>query len=861
VSIRTTCRLAGLAAATITCVPSLGHAQGTADVPAEEAASARIVVAAPAEGIRIDGSLDEAAWAAAIPTTGFTQTEPNEGEPSSHPAEVRVLRGGDALYVGAHLFDSNPAAIRRPLGRRDAIGQADLFLLALDALNDRRTAYVFAVSAGGVLYDAVSQGNDDDSWNAVWDGVARIVNDGWVVEMRIPYSQLRFAEGVDSWAINFSRQIPRNDEQSFWAPFTQAQAQSGIVQYFGRLEGVGGLRPRRVVQATPYALTRARRFEDDALPGQADASYSLDGGADLKLGLASNLILDLAVNPDFGQIEADPAELNLSTFETFFDERRPFFLEGTQIFNLRVGNDDGALLYTRRIGAASRLLGAAKLSGQSAGGLSFGALAATTGRDADPDRTYGALRMRRQLGGQNYIGAGVSGFDFAPNDSAETPIRSIAGATDWDIRMGGDEEWKLDGSLAGTTRQVAGEDVRRGYALYVGFDRVKGWFTPGSGLRFYSPGFELNDVGRFRQNDVIQARLGGNYIFNRGRPVGPFRRLNLGAFGTHTWRYADGTNRGLEVFGFGGGQLQNFHELNIEFGTTGVGGLDVRETRGLGPVVNVAEAHVSINYGTDQRRQLRLYPGFYVGVAEDGATDFTPYGTLEWTANDRLNLSFNGFLEIRDGWRAWAANEGLIRTSEGLFIGAEAAAPDDLDPSALELLPMSSGEIDELLQGITPFAGTVPVEGGVGYHLPTFATRDTRQLRLTARATWLFSTDISLQLYANALAARGRLDEWRLLAGEDDLRDFGAYPKRRDFAHQTFNANAVLRWEYRPGSTLFVVFTQARGDNLEEELLLDPLSTPPRSPFQTTTAAQLGDTFRLFPDNVILVKLNYLLMR
>src|SRR5687767_6161592 len=206
------------------------------------------------------------------------------------------------------------------------------------------------------MYDAVSHGDDDDSWNAVWDGAARIVSDGWVVEMRIPYSQLRFAEGVDSWAINFSRQIPRNDEQSFWAPFTEAQAQSGIVQYFGRLEGVGGLRPRRVVQATPYALTRARRFEDDVVPGQAEASYAVDGGADLKLGLASNVILDLTVNPDFGQVEADPAELNLSTFETFFDERRPFFLEGTQIFNLLIGNGDGALLYTRRIGAASRLL-------------------------------------------------------------------------------------------------------------------------------------------------------------------------------------------------------------------------------------------------------------------------------------------------------------------------------------------------------------------------------------------------------------------------------------------------------------------------------------------------------------------------
>ncbi len=815
-----------------------------------------------AEGIRVDGVLDEPSWGTAVATTGFTQVDPEEGEPATQPAEVRVLRGGDALYVGAHLFDSEPALIRRPLGRRDDPGQADLFIVALDALNDRRTAYLFGVSAGGVLLDAFFEGGDDDeSWNAVWDGAARVVEDGWVVEMRIPYSQLRFAEGVDSWTINFSRKIPRNNEQSFWAPFTDAQATAGIVQYFGRLDGLGNVRPRRVLQMTPYALTRARRFEDEAFPGRADASYSLDGGVDLKLGLASNLILDLTVNPDFGQVEADPAQLNLSTFETFFDERRPFFLEGTQIFNLLLGNGDGALLYTRRIGAASRLLGAAKLSGQTAGGLSVGALAALTGDDADPDRTYGALRMRQQLAGQNYVGAGVSGFDFAPSDTSETPLRTLAVAADWDFRLGDDEQWKIDGSFAGTTRQVAGEDVRRGYALYVGFDRVKGWFTPGSGLRFYSPGLELNDVGRFRQTDVIQARLGANYIFNRGQPIGPYRRFNLGAFGTQTWRYDDGTNRGFDVFGFSGGQLLNFHELNFEFGASGVGGVDVRETRGLGPVTNVGEAHISVHYGTDQRRQLRLYPGFYVGLAENGATDFTGFGTLEWTASDRLALEFDAFMEFRDGWRAWAANEALIRTPDGLFIGAAAGAPDDVDPGTLELLPLSAGEADELLAGIEPFEGSIPVAGGVGYHLPIFATRDTRQLQLTARATWLFSTQLSLQVFANALAARGRLDDWRLLAAADDLRDFDVYPKRRDFSRQTFNANAVLRWEYRPGSTLFVVWTQARGDSFDEELLLTPTTIPPRSPFDTSTASQLGDTFQLFPDNVLLVKLNYLLMR
>jgi hypothetical protein len=251
----------------------------------------------------------------------------------------------------------------------------------------------------------------------------------------------------------------------------------------------------------------------------------------------------------------------------------------------------------------------------------------------------------------------------------------------------------------------------------------------------------------------------------------------------------------------------------------------------------------------------------YVGLAFDGATDITPYGELEWVASDRLNLSLSTFYEVRDGWRAWAANEGLIRTSEGLFIGGSATSPDQLDPARLQRLDLTAAEADALLAGIEPFAGALPVEGGVGYYVPVFGTRDTRQLRMTARASWLFSTNLSLQLYANALTARGRLDDWRLLAAVDDLRDFDAYPKRRDFSTQAFNANAVLRWEYRPGSTLFVVWTQGRGDFFEEELLLDPSTAPPRSPFDATTRDQLGDLFGLFPDNTLLVKLNYLLMR
>ena len=202
----------------------------------------------------------------------------------------------------------------------------------------------------------------------------------------------------------------------------------------------------------------------------------------------------------------------------------------------------------------------------------------------------------------------------------------------------------------------------------------------------------------------------------------------------------------------------------------------------------------------------------------------------------------------------------LFRSPDGLFIGSSAGTPDELDLATLQPLGLSDADADALLAGLTPYDGAIGLPDAVGYYAPVFGQRDTRTVSLTARGAWLFSPTLSLQLYAQAFTARGRIHDWSLLAGPDDLRPFDAYPKRRDFSIQSFNANAVLRWEYRPGSTLFVVWTQARGDDLFEELLLTG-APPPRSPFDATSTGQLRDTFRLFPDNVLLVKLSYLVMR
>jgi hypothetical protein len=435
---------------------------------------------------------------------------------------------------------------------------------------------------------------------------------------------------------------------------------------------------------------------------------------------------------------------------------------------------------------------------------------------------------------------------------------------DWDFRLGAEDQLLLEGSLAGSVRDdldpASTDPAERGYALYVGFDKIRGFFTPGSGLRIYSDDFQINDVGRFQQNDLISARLGAGYLLNQGNAFGPFRRVNVFGGGTQVWRYADGTNRGLNLFAGGGLEFRGFEGLFLNFNAEGLGGYDVRETRGLGPVYNVASAGLNVNFNTDERRRLVFYPGGFFGLQEGGGGVVETWADLDWTANDRLTLSFGAFAGFGDDWRAWAANEGLVQTPDGLFIGASDGEPGAFTADDLHPLGLDAAGTAALLDGVTPWEGALTIPDATGYFVPVFARRDVRQASVSTRANVIFRPNLSLQLYGRVFAARGQYTDFQLLASPDELRDFDAYPKRRDFAFESFQANAVLRWEYRPGSTLFVVWTQARNDGIEEALLLDG-TPPPGSPFQTGTGTQLRDAFRIYPDNVFLVKLSYLLMR
>jgi hypothetical protein len=381
-------------------------------VPAQNGAEkpVHVVNAFPVSGrIVLDGILNDEGWADVVPETEFTQRDPDEGEPATERTELRIVFDDSAIYFGVRLFDTEPAKIVRRLSRRDNYADADTFTVQLSPYRDRLTGALFEISAAGVQRDAIIS-NDvftDYSWEGVWESAVRIDDEGWCAEFRIPFSQLRFPPAERQlWGINATRFIHRKNERA-WLQMVPKN-ENGVASRMDDLEGIEGIEAKRHLELMPYVVARSEFIEPSALnnPFNDGSRQFAATGLDIKYGLASNFTLNATINPDFGQVEVDPAVVNLSAFETFFEERRPFFIEGGQIFRNfgQLGSNnfwgfnrqEPNVFYTRRIGrqpqgsatgdfvdrpTATTILGAAKLTGKTRGGWTLGLIEAVTGRE------------------------------------------------------------------------------------------------------------------------------------------------------------------------------------------------------------------------------------------------------------------------------------------------------------------------------------------------------------------------------------------------------------------------------------------------------------------------------------------------
>ncbi len=813
--------------------------------------------------IAIDGRLDETGWHEAEAISGFLQSEPEEGTPASQKTEVRVLYGASDVYIGAVLFDDEASDIQQTLGRRDDMNRADWFVVSIDSYLDRKTAYVFGVNAAGVQFDAIRTGTGfgggpnrgmDESWDAVWASNVHVNSEGWVVEMRIPYSMLRFAKAsTQAWGIHFERRMPRRGEEVQWPLVLRAERNNQVANY-GTLQGLDDIAPRRNVQVRPYTVSRLQTEEHPDEPGEITRDGTFDVGGDLKIGLGTNITLDATINPDFGQVEADPAELNLTAFETFFDERRPFFVEGTQIYEFRIGQggpgDGGNLLYTRRIGAEAPIIGATKLSGRTAGGLSFGVLGASTGHDFDPGRHYGVVRLSQQFQSLSSVGGILTVFD-GPEEE-EGRLRSLAGGADWDLRFR-DNTYNLEGFASFTHRRwsVEDESPETGVAASLKAAKRQGSFRYDLAANLFDDQYNPNDVGRLRRNNYVSLDTGIDYQVNDNKPFGPFQRGFIGFNTGHQWAYVDGLYLGTDMRMFSRWTLRSFQGLGFDFFVDyPFGGYDIFETRGLGPRAQPVAVEFGGEFETDDRRAWRVGPEVSLTFMEDGGREYEVEIRGNWNVGSRLTLSADVEAEWEDDVIAWSSNESFIRGDAGWLIGAEADAPDELGPDDYVSFD-DQGSLDNVFRSVDPF----DEEGH--YYVPIFGPRDTRSMDVTLRSSITFTRNLSLQIYGQLFVARGRYADFQILQDRDTLVPVETFPKRDDFAFSSVQANTVLRWEYRPGSTLYLVWTHGR--RAEDEL--NPLAPWGASPYNTPMDRQIADAFDIIPNNVFLIKLNYTFLR
>jgi hypothetical protein len=853
-------------------------------------------------GISIDGVLDERDWAAAPAITELRQTEPVEGSAVSEATDVRIVYDDDAIYVGARLDDR--AAVTTRLARRDAgLGDSDRFVVLLDSYHDHETAYRFWTNPSGVKGDAVVSGNQtgggDSSWDPVWDLATGVTASGWIVEMRIPFSQLRFGpQDVQTWGIQVERFINRNQEQATY-PFTPVLERAGVSR-FAHLHGIEGLEPGQRLELLPYALGRGEYLSGIAFdnPYRSGRDHFGGVGLDLKYRVASNVTLDATVNPDFGQVEVDPSVINLTAFETRYEERRPFFVEGADIFTFGEAGPTGSvgrppeMFYSRRIGkpptgsvpnsaafadvpTSTTILGAAKVTGRFGSGWSLGVMEAVTGTEnapyvdaaqvpgeieVEPAGNHLVGRLRRQIrGGRTRFGAMATAQNRDLGGSPlETRLHSSAYTAGIDFAYDSNSRtWLFTGAIAGSrvsgseaallrTQQTSARYYHRPDADHVDVDsaatslggfyamayvgKQAGTFTMRNGFAYVSPGYEVNDLGF--QSDADRILIDTHYQLNRPTPGRYFRSWSAnispdGKFNTAGDLVFANVNSMLSL------ELLNYWRTSVRVQVDPWYN-DDRLTRG-GPMARTPGSwQARFNLNSDSRRATRY------------------------------NASYSHFNDRAGGW------------SRSYDFGVSARFRETIN---LNVGPSYSRSRSRAQYVRRVADATATSMFGARY---VFAELDRSTVSLDARLDVTLSPALSLQLYLEPFLSVGQYRHLKELrapgtyefeeygvdigtisqnaAGDFDIDPDGGGPaapfqvpdRNLDFSQRSLIGNAVLRWEWRQGSTLYLVWQQRRVDRVSGHAAgADPWVG------NLDLGRDAGDMFGAPADNIFMVKMNY----
>jgi hypothetical protein len=831
-----------------------------------------------AEKPKIDGVLDDACWNEGEWAGDFRQQMPAEGTKPSQQTKMKILYDNENIYVAFKCYDTEPDKTDRQLARRDEFS-GDIVGLNFDSYHDRRTGFEFDLTAAGSKIDLIltnqwSGGNAQGlelNWNPVWDGEVGKMDSGWIAEMRIPLTQLRYSnEPAQVWGLHAWRWLNRNGEEDQWNLIPRDHA--GALYHFGELHGLENLPIVRRVEFMPYTVAKIKTYEaEQANPFLDGNDPAIAFGMDGKFGIGSNFTVDYTINPDFGQVEADPSELNLTAFETYYEEKRPFFIEGRNIFGLEF--DDNQLLYSRRIGHApnyeppireneylkmpenTSILGALKLTGKTANGVSVGILESLTSIEyarvsspeqdyrkvSEPLTNYFAGRVQKDINNSNTIVGGMITSTYRKLDKDHLDFlgqSAITGGVDFkhfiknrtfsiDFKLLGSQ---IDGKPEALTllQQESSRYYQRPDAPHLKLDTTarvlrgtggsleiskgaNGNWRYAIGVHWMSPGLELNDMGFQSMADILLQGQTVGYVENDPKWI--FRTFELNLSQINFWNFG-GEYLGSEMEFETGFTFKNMWNFHAEIDREGKN-LDVNLLRGGPGIFSFGSTGQDYFLSTDQARKVQLAVGYENEFSDDKISKRHEFHTeLNWKISNSLTVSpeFNYNRDL-DNYQ-YISNDELVNQGKYLL-----------------------GRLDRKTYGFT------------------------------LRASYALSPQLTIQYYGSPYVTMGTYSDFKSLQNPEsndpdkvfrtyEITEITYLPDERryyitpetsfenpDFNFRQLRSNLVARWEYRPGSVFYLVWTHNRtsGENITNHSL----------------NYNLDELFNQHAENVFLVKFNY----
>ena len=798
---------------------------------------------------KIDGLIDDSIWSKAQWENGFVELEPNENTIPSYDTSFKILYDKKHLYIAIKAIDSLPDQIVNRLSRRDQF-DGDKLMVAIDSYHDLRTAYMFGVSVAGVKMDMIASDNGQDediSWDPIWDVKTHIDKEAWYAEYKIPFNQVRFDNSENNvWGFNIMREIFRENEKSVW---NRVPADSpGWVSESGELKGLNNISNEKQIDIRPFLTSKLDTYEKQlGNPYKDGNDFTLNAGLDAKFGITNNLTLDITINPDFGQIEADPSQISLDGFEIFLEERRPFFVESKNIFNYRLTNRDN-LFFSRRLGRApqgrpntiqgeyydqptiTKILGAAKFSGKTNNGWSIGILESITSNEyakisndlenrrdkVEPMTNYFVGRIQKDFNENSSLG----GIFTSTNRSKLSDNLNFLHKSAYSAGVDFKHQWRnkkyfIDSKIVISKVNGSRESIlntqtsithlfQRIDASHIDVDPTKtsltgtngiidigkqseGNWTYGAGFNWYSPELEINDIGYLRQADLkMQTSFIG---YKTLKSIGKLRSFR-GTFEQFTTYDFEG-NHNRTQYSFDSSLTLN-NNMSFNMGVTHKPRIFINTYLQGGPRFRYSEEnYIFVNFRTDHRKKFRFGIGsVYSQAKENNFSLFRTDLTFSYQPNSSLSLSIQ---------------------------------------------PSYSNHPNQ-----TQYVTTLNLNQAPRYILGRL---DNEILSASIRLDYILNPSLSIQYYGQPFIFKATYDQFKYVTNPiaDKLEDrFNKFENNQleytnsiysvdedldsvidysfnnpNFSTVQFKSNLVLKWEYQPGSELYFIWAQGINSYIE----------------------------------------------